>query len=374
MAGIEAPAATRRRKRHPGPVAELVHQLGVALLRGRRAIIAGAGGRTVQTGGVTIRGETGGQRCAVVVNPSKVGDLEGLRRRVGAALGEAGWAEPSWFVTTPEEPGFEQAKQAVEEGAQVVFACGGDGTVMTCVDALVGTDAALAVLPAGTGNLLAANLGLPDDPAAGVKVVVEMGRRRLDVGVVEGRNFVVMAGMGFDAQLLQGASETLKSRVGVVAYVLAALRHLRDPAMRVEIRLDDDPALRRHARTVVVGNVGRLQGGVRLLPDAVPDDGQFDVAVVAPRTIGHWAELAWAVLRRHARVPRMEVFRARRIAVTSDREQPRQLDGDVISPGRALSITVRPAALLLCVPQPEDSPDLAEGAPGTRTDDSGGTG
>jgi len=307
--------------------------------------------------------ETNGQRCAVVVNPAKVADLEGLRRAVGAALGKAGWAKPAWFATTPEEPGFAQAKQAVADGAQVVFACGGDGTVMTCVDALVGTDAALAVLPTGTGNLLAANLGLPNDPAAGVAVVVEMGRRRLDVGVVEGRHFVVMAGMGFDAQLLDGASEALKSRVGVVAYVLAALRHLRDPAMRVELRLDDDPPLRRRARTVVVGNVGRLQGGVRLLPDAVPDDGQLDVAVVAPRTVGHWAALAWAVLRRHERIPGMEVFRARRVAVTSDREQPRELDGDVISPGRSLAVTVRPGALLLCVPQPERSPDLAEGAP-----------
>lgn len=312
---------------------------------------------------MTTNSGTDAQHCAVVVNPAKVPDVAQLQSRVGAALQAAGWPQPAWFATTPEEPGFAQAKQAVADGAEVVFACGGDGTVMTCVDALVGTEAALAVLPAGTGNLLAANLGLPDDPAAGVKVVVDMGRRRLDVGVVEGRNFVVMAGMGFDAQLLDGASETLKARVGVVAYVLAALRHLRDPAMHLEIRLDDDAPRRRRARTVVVGNVGRLQGGVRLLPEAVPDDGQLDVAIVAPRTVGHWAALAWAVLRRHERVPRMEVFRARRVAITSDREQPRQLDGDVISPGRSLEVTVRPGALLLCVPQPEDSPDLAEGAP-----------
>lgn len=306
---------------------------------------------------------TGGQRCAVVVNPAKVGDLDGLRREVGAALRAASWDEPVWLATTPDSPGFEQAKQAVEKGAQVVFACGGDGTVMTCVDALVGTDAALAVLPTGTGNLLAANLGLPNDPAAGVKVVVEMGRRRLDVGVVEGRNFVVMAGMGFDAQMVGDTSEALKSRIGVAAYVWTALRHLRDPAMRVEIRLDDEPPIRRRARTVVVGNVGRLQGGVRLLPEAEPDDGQLDVAVITPRTVGHWAALAGAVLRRRERVPRMEVFRGRRVAVASDRAQPRQLDGDVISPGRSLTVTVRPSALLLCVPQPEQSPDLAEGAP-----------
>jgi diacylglycerol kinase family enzyme len=305
----------------------------------------------------------GPQRSAVVVNPAKVADLAGLRRVVGAELAAAGWPEPSWFETTVEDPGFGQAKRAAEEGAEVVFACGGDGTVTTCVDALVGTDVALAVLPAGTGNLLAANLGLPNDPAAGVAVVTEMGRRRIDVGVIEGRCFAVMAGMGFDADMLDDTSGTLKSSVGSPAYVWSALRHLRDAPMRVQVRLDDQPPLSRRARTVVVGNVGRLQGGVRLLAGAEPDDGQLDVAIITPRSIGQWAKLAWGVLRRHDRVSRMEVLRARRVEVTSDREQRRELDGEVIAPGRSLVVTVRPDALLLCVPQPEESPDLAEGAP-----------
>ncbi len=305
----------------------------------------------------------GGQPSAVVVNPAKVADLPALRRQVDAALAEAGWPQAAWLETTPEDPGFGQARQAVEQGAEVVFACGGDGTVMSCVGALVGTDAALAVLPTGTGNLLAANLGLPHDPVAGVLVATEMGRRRLDVGVAEDRCFVVMAGIGFDAVMLDGASETLKASVGVPAYVWSALRHLGDSPMQVEVALDDEPPRRRQARTVLVANVGRLQGGVRLLSEAEPDDGRLDVAILAPRTLWHWAALAWAVLRRHRRVPRMEVHRVRRVRITSDREQPRQLDGEVIAPGRALEVTVRPGALLLCVPQPEESPDLAEGSP-----------
>lgn len=299
----------------------------------------------------------------MVVNPAKVPDLAGLRRVVTAELGAAGWPEPAWFETTREDPGAGQAKQAVTDGAEVVFACGGDGTVMACVDALAGTDVALAVLPAGTGNLLAANLGLPLEAPAGVKVVVEGGRRRVDVGVVEGRCFVVMAGMGFDAQMLDDTSERAKARVGPAAYVWSALQHLRDEPMRVDVRLDDEPPMARRARTVVVGNVGRLQGGVPLLAEAAPDDGLLDVAIIAPRSFTHWAKLAWGVLRRHDDIPRMEVFRAGRISITSDREQPRELDGDLIDPARSLAVTVRPGALLLCVPQPEESPDLAEGAP-----------
>jgi YegS/Rv2252/BmrU family lipid kinase len=312
---------------------------------------------------IDVKSDTDGLRSAVVLNPAKVDDLQERREAVLGALAEAGWPEPKWYETTVEDSGFGQARDAVEQGAEVVFVCGGDGTVMACVGALAGTDAALAVLPAGTGNLLAANLGLPDDAAAGVTVATEMGRRRLDVGVVEGRCFVVMAGMGFDADMVASTSETLKAWIGVGAYVWSALQRLRDRPMRVAIRLDDDLPLRRRARTVLVGNVGRLQGGVRLLADAEPDNGQMDVAILTPRTLLHWLRLVWGVLRRHDRVPRMEVLRARRIEVISDREQPRQLDGDPITPGRTLAVTVRPGALLLCVPQPERSPDLAEGAP-----------
>ena len=121
------------------------------------------------------------------------------------------------------------------------------------------------------------------------------------------------------------------------------MRHLRDRPMRVSVRIDGEPPLRRRARSVLVANVGRLQGGVRLLADAEPDDGWLDVAILTPRTVGHWAALGWAVLRRRGRVPRMETFRGHHVVVASNRPQPRQLDGDVIEPGRALDVRVRAA-------------------------------
>ncbi|GIJ29438.1 hypothetical protein Vqi01_46000 [Micromonospora qiuiae] len=301
-------------------------------------------------------------RSAVVVNPVKVADLDGLRHTVRDTLAAAGWPDPLWFETTVEDPGHGQAEQAVAAGVDVVFACGGDGTVMACVSALVGTEVALAVLPQGTGNLLAANLGLSNELAAGLAVAVERGRRLLDVGEVDGRHFAVMAGMGFDAQMLAATSETTKRRIGWPAYVVGALRHLRDRPMRVWIRLDDQQPLRRRARSVLVANVGRLQGGVVLLTEAEPDDGYLDVAVLTPRTLRHWLSLAWAVVRRRDRVPRMEVYRARRVEITSNRAQPRELDGDLIEPGRVLRVRIRRRALWLCVPRPERAPDLAEDA------------
>jgi diacylglycerol kinase family enzyme len=296
------------------------------------------------TGGLT------GPRSAVVVNPSKVTDLDGRRREICAALADAGWPEPLWLETTPEDPGCGQTAEAVQSGAEVVFACGGDGTVMACAGTLAGTEVALAILPSGTGNLLATNLNLPSGVADGIRVATAGTRRRIDLGSCGRTHFTVMAGMGFDAQMIDATSEDLKRRMGWPAYALAALKHLRHRPMRVRIRLDGGTPIRRRARTVLVGNVGKLQGGIPLLPDAEPDDGWLDVAVLTPHTIRHWLAMAWGVLRRHREVARMETFRARHVEVFSNRPQPRELDGDLIEPARTLDVTVRPAALWLCVP------------------------
>jgi diacylglycerol kinase family enzyme len=299
-----------------------------------------------------------GPRSAVVVNPVKA-DVDELRGVVERGLTAAGWPMPKWYETTPEDPGRGQAKQAVDDGAELIFACGGDGTVMAVVTALAGSDVAMAVLPAGTGNLLAANLGLAGDAATGVQVALDGGRRRIDVGVVDDKCFAVMAGMGFDAQMLEGTSEKAKKRLGWIAYVGGAAKHLRDRPMRARIVLDGGAPMPRRPRTVIVGNVGRLQGGVRLLSKADPADGKLDVAILSPNNLAHWAGLAWAIVRRRERVPLMETYTASKVEIYARSSQPRQLDGDLIDAGRTLKISIKPKALLLCVPLPDSDPDLA---------------
>lgn len=288
-------------------------------------------------------------RCAVVANPARVSGLPERRRIIEAVLAEAGWPAPSWWETTPQDPGTGQARRAVAAGAQVVVVCGGDGTVRAVIAGMIDTDAALAVLPAGTGNLLATNLNLPPDPDQGVRLVIAGGRRGLDIGQVDGQVFAVMAGMGFDAAMMGDASEKLKAKIGPIAYVFAAFKHLRDRPMRLEIRIDDDELIRCRARSVLVGNVGRLQGGVQLLPAAEPDNGLLEVAILQPRNLAHWARLAAAIVLRRTRVPRMTTLRGTRISLTSDRPQPRQLDGDVIEPGSDLNVTLERSGVQLCV-------------------------
>ncbi|GFJ85100.1 diacylglycerol/lipid kinase family protein [Phytohabitans houttuyneae] len=241
---------------------------------------------------VVERSVTRPVRSAVVVNPVKVDDLDEFRATVDGALTAAGWPAPRWYQTTSEEPGRSQTADAVATGAEIVFVAGGDGTILSAVSALMGTDTAMAVLPAGTGNLLAANLGLSTDVAAGLEVALEGGLRRLDVGEVDGQHFTVMAGMGFDARMLDATSDTAKARFGWPAYIAGALRHVTDRRMNVTVRIDGGKPIRRKAQTVLVANVGRLQGGVRLLTEARPDDGLLDVAILTPASCGtgwRWA-------------------------------------------------------------------------------------
>jgi diacylglycerol kinase family enzyme len=291
-----------------------------------------------------------GVRTAVVANPSKIARPEALRSLVTAVLADQGWPAPIWLETTPDDPGGGQARAAVAAGVGVVLAAGGDGTVRACVQELVGTDTALGILPFGTGNLLAGNLGLPAHPRDALAVVLAGRRRRLDVGVLGGRTFVVMAGVGLDALMLRDAPEALKRRLGWPAYLWAATKHLCEPPMTLTLRIGEERTTTRRARLLLIGNVGRLQAGIPVMPAARPDDGVLDVAVLMPPRRISWVPLAWALVRRAPAPPLLELYRATRLDVTSTRRHLWELDGEVLGPADSVTATIRPGALTVCVP------------------------
>lgn len=287
------------------------------------------------------------RRAAVVYNPLKVPDLAEMTERVEAFMSRNGWAEPLWLETTQDDPGVGMCERAVHDECDVVFVCGGDGTVMAAVTALAGCEMPLAILPAGTGNLLARNLDLPlNDEEEALRIGISGRTKEIDVAAVEDRKFAVMAGLGFDAAIMRDAPEGLKNKVGWPAYVVSAGKHLRGRGIRVSLTVDDGTPMHRRVRTVVVGNVGKLQGNIPLLPDAEPDDGYLDVVVIAPRNVIDWMRVTGRVVRR-AHVPdrRMERFRAKHVLIEASRSQPRQLDGDVIEDGRTMDIRIEPKAL-----------------------------
>ncbi|MCY7374214.1 MAG: diacylglycerol kinase family lipid kinase [Spirochaetaceae bacterium] len=292
------------------------------------------------------------KRAAIVYNPLKVPDLDDMTERVKTFMDANGWDEPLWLETTQDDPGIGMCERALHDECDVVFVCGGDGTVMAAVTALAGCDVPLAILPAGTGNLLARNLDLPlNDEEEALRIGVSGRTVRIDVGVCEDRKFAVMAGIGFDAAIMRDAPEGLKKAVGWPAYLVSAGKHLRGRGIRVTITVDDGEPMHRRVRSVVVGNVGKLQAGIPLLPDAKPDDGQLDIVVIAPRNVLDWARVGSRVIRR-ADVPdrKMERFRTRHVVIEASRSQPRQLDGDVIEDSRTMDITIEEKALQVRVP------------------------
>ena len=215
-------------------------------------------------------------------------------------------------------------------------ALGGDGTVRAVAQELVGTGVPLGLLPGGTGNLLARNLGGGVDSLEEAARIAFTGRdRRIDVGWLvmdptpEQRHglpapaenvhcFTVMAGVGFDAQMMADAPEGVKDRVGWAAYVASGGKHLTDPPFALELVVDGQTRAPAKARTVVVGNCGELTGGMVLLPDALIDDGRLDVATVSPESLTQWIGVAARVLAKRGDGPSLERVSGRDITVNVD--------------------------------------------------------
>ncbi len=292
----------------------------------------------------------------VVLNPIKVPDADAFKARVARAARSAGWDEPLWFETTVDDAGSSMARAAVAAGADVVVVAGGDGTVRVVCGEMAGSGVPVGVIPSGTGNLLARNLGIPLVPELAVETVLSGQDRAVDVVRLEGdglatTRFVVMAGLGLDAAIMDGAPDALKARFGWPAYLFAGAKHLRYPAVRVDISVDGAEPVRRRARTVVIGNVGSLQAGIPLLPDARIDDGVLDVVVIAPRRLFGWVGLAWRVLTKHPRVDeRLDRYTGRSVVVKAAHATPRQLDGDTVGAGTELRAEIEPGVLLVRVP------------------------
>ncbi len=298
------------------------------------------------------------RQLAVVLNPIKVESVREFKTLVNKMAAESGWSEPDWYETTIEDPGHSMAEQAAIGGADLVLVCGGDGTVRTVCAELAGTGVPVGVVPAGTGNLLARNLGIPLYLQAAIDVALNGQDRAIDLVAVTGdgigpdEHFMVMAGMGFDAAVMEAATDRIKARLGWLAYVVAGARQLRYPAMRVEISVDEGPFTKHRARSVVIGNVGYLTAGVPLLPDATIDDGVLDVVLVAPRRFLSWLPVVVRLLSRGKRVDdSLNRMTGRTVVVRVAHARPRQLDGDPVGAGKEIRAECIHGKLLVRVPR-----------------------
>jgi diacylglycerol kinase (ATP) len=318
--------------------------------------------------------------AAVIYNPVKV-DVDDLRAAIAAEPAAADWAETLWYETTEEDPGTGQAKQAIEAGADMVIAAGGDGTIRAVAQELGGTSTSLALLPSGTGNLLARNLDLTlDDLENSIRVAYDGVDRKIDLawaairregGTVERAAYLVMAGFGLDAKMLSNTDEELKAKVGWLAYVDAMRKALRDKnRMRMRYRLDGHGARAVSAHTLIIGNCGSLPANILLLPQAAIDDGRFEAVFLRPESAWGWVQIfvkvIWenGVLRRtkwgrkiaSRDVDAVRYVRGRRLDVVLSHPEEVELDGDTFGRAEAFRTWIDAGSLTVRVPETEAEP------------------
>jgi diacylglycerol kinase (ATP) len=287
-------------------------------------------------------------KVAVVAHAGKTvgGGLPELRR----TLEEAGVSEPLWTEVPKSKRAPAAVEQALEEGAELILAWGGDGMVRRCVNALEDTQVPLGIVPAGTSNLFATNLGIERDIAHAVAVALRGDRRRLDVGRFNGERFGVMAGAGFDAAMIKGADD-LKDRLGRAAYVVGGTANLNTESFEAKIKVDGTRWYKGPASCILVGNVGALFGGIEVFADARPDDGQLEVGVLTSEGPLQLVRAATRTAVGSAeKSPFVRVTKGRKVRVKLDRKVPYELDGGDRTKVKSFKVDVEPGAITVCVP------------------------
>ena len=310
-----------------------------------------------------------GQRAAVVINPVKSPD-EQLKSNFFQLCADVGWDEPLWLETSEEDPGRGQAKEALEAGVDVVIAAGGDGTVRCVAEVLAGTDVAMGLVPLGTGNLLARNLGIDlADPISAARDVLEGTETKIDVikAVVDHADheqiFLVAAGLGYDASIMADTVDGLKDRVGWLAYVESGIRNLPGKPVDARISIDGGKEIQRKVRSVMVGNCGKLMGGVEIFPGAVITDGIMDLLTLAPRGKFGWlAVIAGIFGRKSSANQSVQSLAGRTAEISLDQPQEFQLDGDHMGSATHLLVSVDPLALTLKMTAQKPGAALPAGA------------
>lgn len=307
-------------------------------------------------------------RIAVVWNPSKTS-----KETLESALHDVD-GDVRWYETTPDDLGAGAANAALKDGADLVFACGGDGTVRAVIQALAEVDAEaegqrveLGIVPLGTGNLLARNLGVPlGDARIAIRHAFETPARPIDVGWValnrstERHAFAVMAGFGIDAHMITETNADLKDQVGWMAYLESLGRAVSaSEVIDMTVTVDGRPPHNDSAHTLIVGNCGTLQAGIVLLPDADPTDGLLDVLVLNAETVVGWLgtlhNLVWDNGIRRLLQPgtrahsNSNVHHEQMTRLTIELADARviEVDGDELEEATHIDISLQPAAVVV---------------------------
>ncbi|WP_406313037.1 diacylglycerol kinase family lipid kinase [Streptosporangium sp. NBC_01639] len=297
-----------------------------------------------------LREKNGPGTVAVIAHQKKSfgGGLDELR----SLLADEQPGKLLWYEVPKSKKAPKQVRKAIKEGADLVLIWGGDGMVQRCVDVLAGSGVTVGILPAGTANLFAQNLGIPEDLPEAVKIAFHGESRKLDLGKVNGEHFAVMAGLGFDAEMIKDADRGLKDRLGRAAYVWTGLRHVRGELVHMEVKLDGAKWFEGEASCLLLGNVGTITGGIEAFDDARPDDGWLEIGVTTAKGPIQWARVLGRMSSgRSDESPFVRMTRARKIDVKLGAPMTYELDGGAKDTVTELKAKVVPGGITVRVPE-----------------------
>lgn len=296
-------------------------------------------------------------RAIVIYNPAKVGDEDEFRAALNAAAQKHDFIV-EYLTTSVDDPGLAMAAQAREMHPDLVIAAGGDGTVRVVSTEMRHSEIPVAVLPAGTTNLLARNLNVPLDMKAAVELAFTGQKVKMDIVKVHNENsrkpwyFTGMAGIGIDAEVMHHVDEGLKKVVGPVAYVMSFFKQVDNSVHRCLFRIDGHRVLKRNVIIFMVGNTSQLTGGIQLFPKATPYDGSLDLLVGAPQGVGGWWRVVKNVVFRLGRHSTLEYFSGKRFEVLLRKPTVWEMDGDPEAAARHWVFQVVPKAITVVAGQP----------------------
>ncbi len=294
-------------------------------------------------------------RLQVILNPA-AGQDEAVLPTLNRVFREA---DIEWDVSLTHERGDARrlAREAVQAGAELVAAYGGDGTVMETASGLIGSDVPLGILPGGTANVMAIELGVPRELEAAARLLLapDVERRALDVGRVGEEHFLLRLGTGFEAVVIEGAERELKDRMGTLAYILSAIKALREPPQTTYRLLLDDESVQIEGMSCLVANSGNLGlPGLALHPKIDVSDGLLDVVVIRQVDFDTLISLAASVAGVENVPESLPHWQVRRVRIESDPVQDVQADGEMIGE-TPIEVEVVPQALQVVVPARQEA-------------------
>jgi diacylglycerol kinase (ATP) len=302
------------------------------------------------------------QRIAFIVNPTAGRGAAGRRLpEIRTAVQAQSLCEATFYTTQKRGDGFDLALEALENGADIVAAVGGDGTLHEVVNALIcvpGCPANLGLIPFGTGNDFARAVGLQGSLSHFIDSIISGESHPIDIGLITSRSlpnpkhFLVAAGIGFVAQTAKTVNDGVKHLTGAAAYIVGAISTLKHFVPEyIKVTIDNKIVFEGESTLVSVSNVSTTGGGIKIVPDAQPDDGLLDVCLVSKVSRSKiLMMLPRAFVGTHIMDQAVSIHRGKTIEIESISESPLWIDGEVVGSAPA-TFSIIPGALHMMLPK-----------------------